>query len=609
MSHYLRKIRIKNYRSIKEVELLVDPYSPLIGANNAGKSNILNAIQWFAKAEKLESGHFNDPAQPVEVEGEIVGVTEEILASLASTHGDRLRPFVKDGILRVRRRMDAPGAASAAKLEIFKPETGEFEVNPTGIPAAIQTLFPEPVRVDAMVDAPEDASKNKSTTTLGRLIAKLSEPLMEGQSKKWGKLFDEMEQLLSADGNQRPQELIDFDTDASAAVQTYFPGIELSIHFDPPEFPDVLKAGTVRVKEDGGAGRRKFEELGHGAQRSIQMALVQLLASRVRSDQNSPRCTLLLIDEPELYLHPQAIELVRLSLKRLATSGYQVIFSTHSPFLIEREDLPNTSIVSKPNLAAGTTVNPRISETVKSAIEGDTVTQARVLFELGNSKEILFCQKVLLVEGVTEPQVFPSLYRASVGRTLREDKTGIVRLSGSGDMKKALQVLETMGVSAFGLVDLDYPFTQGVRSKLIEEDDSDRITVKDWFHGKKEEFGFELGPEGFPTKKSQDGSEGSFRRMADDPANDDAIQKLHQRMREQRIWFWRRGSIEQVMGIDVKNDSSSLSRICLDLEEHGSDALNEPEECAAFFQWLRQDGQNPSGDDQKGTKEQPAEVA
>lgn len=587
MSHYLSKIRIKNYRSIKEIELLVDPYSPLIGENNAGKSNILNAIQWFAKPDKLWDEHFNDSSQPVEVEGEIVGVSEELLNSLTTAHGNRLRPYVTEEKLRVRRRMDSPGAATSAKLEIWNPESDEFEVNPTGIPAAIQALFPDPVRVEAMVDAPEDASKNKTTTTLGRLIAKLSEPLMEAQGERWGVLYDEIEQLLAADGDNRAEELKEFDREACEAIQAFFPGIELSIHFEPPGFPDLLKAGTVRIRESGFDGRRRFEELGHGAQRSIQMALVQLLASRARSEQDAPRCTLLLIDEPELYLHPQAIELVRLSLKRLADSGYQVIFSTHSPMLIDRGDLPNTSIISKPNLESGTRVNPRIKETVQTAIQGDTARQARVLFELSNSKEILFCQRVILVEGDTEPQVIPSLYRASTGSSLLEDRTGVVRLSGSGDMKKALEILETLGVEASGLVDLDFPFTQGVRSNLIDDEDEDRLSAKTWFEANKDAHGFQLSQEGFPTRKSEGGSEGAFRKLAEDPSNADAIERLHERMRAQKIWFWRKGSIEQVMGIDRKNDPSAISQICMDVEANGSESLGEEAECSAFCQWLR----------------------
>ncbi len=40
----IKKIQIKNYRSIKELEFEPQSLCALVGENNSGKSNILNAI-------------------------------------------------------------------------------------------------------------------------------------------------------------------------------------------------------------------------------------------------------------------------------------------------------------------------------------------------------------------------------------------------------------------------------------------------------------------------------------------------------------------------------------------------------------------------------------
>ena len=296
MNHFLKRVRIRNYRSIVELELQMSAFSPLVGENNVGKSNILNAIQWFVKPDKLEKSHFNKISEAIVVEGEIACISDELLDVLDISHANRLRPFVSNGVITLKRSMERPGAASSAKLEVFNPESRTFEVNPTGIPAAISALFPEPVRVEAMVDAPEDAAKNKTTTTLGKLLAKLSTPIEEGQGARLNELFSEVGKLLSAEGTNRAEELKEFDRDATQAIQDYFPGISISVHFPQPSLPELFKSGTVRVKEGDAAESREFAELGHGAQRSIQMAMVQLLAARARRDNNAPRCTLLLID-------------------------------------------------------------------------------------------------------------------------------------------------------------------------------------------------------------------------------------------------------------------------------------------------------------------------
>lgn len=181
--------------------------------------------------------------------------------------------------------------ANDSVLTTLDPSSGNWD-NPTGIDAAISALFPEPVRIDAMVDAPEDVAKFKTSTTLGKLIAQLTKPINEQHGTEIKKVLVQLDALMSASGSTRPQELLRFDQEATESLQAYFPGLSLQIDFPSPQLPDLLKAGTVKVSEGQGSENREFTALGHGAQRSIHMALVQLLAKRTRGASSSPRCTL-----------------------------------------------------------------------------------------------------------------------------------------------------------------------------------------------------------------------------------------------------------------------------------------------------------------------------
>ena len=54
----IEKIKIKNFKNIKDLELELDPVNVLVGANNAGKSSILQAIQFaisIAQSTTLEN--------------------------------------------------------------------------------------------------------------------------------------------------------------------------------------------------------------------------------------------------------------------------------------------------------------------------------------------------------------------------------------------------------------------------------------------------------------------------------------------------------------------------------------------------------------------------
>ena len=50
----ISRIQIKNYRCIKELDLVVDSYSVLIGANGSGKSSVLYALNWFYQGGPLK---------------------------------------------------------------------------------------------------------------------------------------------------------------------------------------------------------------------------------------------------------------------------------------------------------------------------------------------------------------------------------------------------------------------------------------------------------------------------------------------------------------------------------------------------------------------------
>src|SRR5690554_8028822 len=138
------------------------------------------------------------------------------------------------------------------------------------------------------------------------------------------------------------------------------------LHFVTPNIAELIKAGTLKVFEGAGNGR-DFSSYGHGAQRSIQMALVQYLAEIKRSNNSSASTTLLLIDEPELYLHPFAIEQVREALVALSLSGYQVLISTHSAQMITPELAEHALLIRKSDVL-GTHSRLRLADAIQSVV-------------------------------------------------------------------------------------------------------------------------------------------------------------------------------------------------------------------------------------------------
>jgi predicted ATP-dependent endonuclease of OLD family len=338
LKHTISKLTIKNFRSCINAEFKFSAYTPLVGYNNAGKSNILSALQWLLKKSTLSEKDFNDQKLPVEVIGEVTGLAADLLDKMPSNQKIALEKFIVNETLIIRRLQDSPTTkATDIKLTVWDEAISDWSKNPTGLDNAISSILPDPIRIGAMENAAEDASKARANTTIGKLLAEFLNPVKSAHKEELDKHLSEVQQRISADGDCRFSELSSIDDSVNKKIDDLFPGMSIKLHFDIPSFDDLIKAGTIKVYE-GQNVARDFSSYGHGAQRSIQIALIQYLAEikRVHAS-NITTTTLLLIDEPELYLHPFAIEQVREALLALSKSGYQVIISTHSAQMVTSE--------------------------------------------------------------------------------------------------------------------------------------------------------------------------------------------------------------------------------------------------------------------------------
>lgn len=573
----LRKVRIQNFRSCKSLDVQLSSFTPLVGYNNAGKSNIMDAIHWVVHHGALDEEDFYDSGEPVTVTAYVEGISKEVLNGLSEIRRKRIEPFVSDdGSCRFRRyQPDPSGTKGSIELEAyrFQPEEDEEQEwvgSPTGLNKTIQTLFPEPIEVQAMEDAAADIGKSKSTSTIGRLIA---EVLNQGSGDVTDRLQSPLQMLenrLAADGDNRLEILDDLDERATEMVNGYFPGLEIRTHIPVPNAEDLFSDGTIQVIEEMSDKPRNVSSMGHGAQRSIQMALVHHLAERSATQKEANTCKLVLVDEPELYLHPQAVESVRKSLKDLAQSHYQVVFATHSPLMIGEDDIPYANVVCK-STTDGTKVRKRVVEAVEEVIQ-DKASQRKILFNLQNGSRILFSDKVLLMEGKTENRLIPRIYEKVTGRTLQEDKVALVGLDGSGSIPKCYEILSTMGMNVRALVDLDFVFLRAIQSDLIDRDDNLIQLCK------------EKHDDEAKVLHSADGAA----HFVECGVAESEIRQLHMKMKCQGYWVWTNGAIEDHLGIDGK-DESAWAEFNEQLKENDFEYVVEDSEgVRKLVEWLNE---------------------
>lgn len=546
--HQIKKIEISNFRSCISTELLLEEVTPLVGYNNAGKSNILKAIDALVKGKGLAENNFNDTHQPVEIMALLSGLSSGVLNHLSSSQQTSLEPFIENNSIYVRFFQEKPGTTkNAVTMGVKKPSNLEDEwENPNGIPQAISTLFPEPTFINSMEDAAEDVSKFKAGNTIGKLISNLQKEILKTKGTEISEALSGIGKKLNVDGDERLQEFTDFDSAINSKVGDFFPGIKLNIHIPTPNISELFKKGTIQVTENGSSESNDFSNMGHGSQRAIQMTLIRHLAEVTKNKEG--KTNLLLIDEPELFLHPQAIEQIRSSLKLLSSRGYQVIFSTHSPFMIEHNDIPITNIVRKQD--HGTKVELRLKEAIKKVLK-DNDSQARLLFDTYNLGQILFSDTVLVAEGDTEKHVLPSLFQAVSQKTLGESKLALVIATGSSNIPGMLQILNEMNIPAKALADLDFAFTVASKHNILEEGNSSSEACLEILKNIQPVHKFELNGK-LPKKGNGFKAADIYELLVKNEESEVHIKKLHEQLKDKSIWLWTKGAIEPHLCLETK---------------------------------------------------------
>lgn len=315
------------------------------------------------------------------------------------------------------------------------------------------------------------------------------------------------------------------------------------------------------------------------------MALIKYLADKKREAVENASTTLLLIDEPELYLHPQAIEILRDALKRLSSEGYQVIFSTHSPSMVAPSDIPNTILVRKTE-DRGTYCRSSLKSAVTSTVAG-APAQAGVLFSLSNAAEVLFAERVVLAEGKTERILLPQLVKKVTGQTLGMKKTALVTIDGCQNIKKTAEVLEAMDLPTKIICDLDYVLKDGEAHGFLTPGDPDVLAIKTTLASIAAAKGILLDGNGWPTKSPAFSAAEAFCELAAESAIQANVENLHKTAIANGVWFWRKGDFESHLEKIAKAESA-WAMFCqrLDNEEFDTVLPNDHQELTDCINWI-----------------------
>jgi ABC-type thiamine transport system ATPase subunit len=207
------------------------------------------------------------------------------------------------------------------------------------------SILPRPILVKAVQEA-SDETNAKDATTYGKLVNLIVERSL-AQRPEMAALQAALDNVLAlfrpdpANPQRQAQEVRDLQDRINQSLNEVVGGQAL-IRTEAPELRTMVLPSTSLVIRDAQAGiDTEVGHQGHGLQRTLVITLLQLLADAQAQGQQAAgaglqRGTILLIEEPELYLHPQMERLMRDVLHRLAGQpNTQVACCTHSPVFLD----------------------------------------------------------------------------------------------------------------------------------------------------------------------------------------------------------------------------------------------------------------------------------
>lgn len=153
----------------------------------------------------------------------------------------------------------------------------------------------------------------------------------------------------------------------------------------------------------------------------------------------------LLIEEPELYLRPQAQRYLYRLLRTFAQGGNQVLYTTHSPNLLNVARLDELALV-------------RLNEHGTRALQPELLTPGedfRLMTEFDAERSELFLARAaLLVEGQTERLSLPFAF-AACGYDADRESVSIVECGGKPNILLFARVCRAAGIPFVALYDRD----------------------------------------------------------------------------------------------------------------------------------------------------------
>ncbi|HEU4552461.1 MAG TPA: AAA family ATPase [Chitinophaga sp.] len=337
---------------------------------------------------------------------------------------------------------------------------------PWGAPNVANSRRPEPHRVDAF-DSPEtqaEAIKELLKQALKERVKNLKTAgqTPDGEENDYRKLLALVKTLQKKIVAETRGQIDAVNIELTKMLQRVFPNYKVDFDAKPEEDLDktinLFKADAQLLMGPSNGYLSTVDRQGSGARRTLLWTAIKFISEnnqKKREDGIPTRPHVLLIDEPEICLHPSAIREACNVLYELPSSGnWQVMVTTHSPVFIDFSR-DNTTIIKVEKTEEGHIKGTTVFRPDKVKLDEDDKRNLKMLNLCDpHVAEFFFGGKVIVVEGDTEYTAFNYI---KAKKPLEYQNIHIVRARGKAAIVSLAKVLNHFGSNYAVLHDSDTP--------------------------------------------------------------------------------------------------------------------------------------------------------
>lgn len=258
------------------------------------------------------------------------------------------------------------------------------------------------------------------------------------------------------------EERVQLKQELSASITNYinerWPEHKINIFI---EIENMLCSVMVEDKDDT-LPKYKMEQRSEGFKQFISILLNLSIESNTEKIKNK----IILLDEPEIHLHPSGVKYLREELLKISFSNI-VFIASHSIYMVDKLNLDRHFKVSK-----------KKSLTSIKQIEKNNPYEEEVIYEaLGTSVYEHIQPNMVIFEGKTDKDLFDGFLK-KYNRDIKPVRIGTISADGVEKIPTYVKFMEDRLVKGFVMVDSD---SDGIRIKEQIKNQSKSFNTKNTF--------------------------------------------------------------------------------------------------------------------------------